>query len=121
MAGKQWMKTRPGHVALAALAWTILGCVFGLPDLSAGVGWRRALLVPLAQWWSWGMIDLLRKIGVMGHTLANHDARAHLFCLESEVSGRVHRLDRCMRNILAKLFDCPLALSRGCSAHTRPR
>ena len=36
MAGKQWMKTRPGHVALAALAWTILGCVFALPDLSAG-------------------------------------------------------------------------------------
>jgi len=24
------MKTRPGHVALAALAWTILGCVFAV-------------------------------------------------------------------------------------------
>jgi hypothetical protein len=41
----------------------------------------------------------------MGHTLANHDARAVLTCLESKVSGRVHRLDQCMRNIPAKLFD----------------
>ena len=39
------------------------------------------------------------------HTLANHDARAELTCVESGVSGRVHRLDQCMRNIRAKLFD----------------
>src|SRR5215469_14179730 len=56
MAGKQWMKTRPGHVALAALAWTILGCVFALPDLSAGTDWRHALLPSLTIWWSWGMV-----------------------------------------------------------------
>src|SRR5215472_14331774 len=56
MAGKRWMKTRPGHVALAALAWTVLGCVFALPDLFAGTDWRRALLPSLTIWWSWGMI-----------------------------------------------------------------
>src|SRR6476469_8611308 len=72
MAGKQWMKrtgrlvsvvrvykTRPGHVALAALAWTILGCVFALPDLSAGTDWRHALLLSLTLWWSWGIVTPL--------------------------------------------------------------
>jgi two-component system LytT family sensor kinase len=59
MAGKQWMKTRPGHVALAALAWTILGCVFALPDLSAGTDRRHALLLSLTLWWSWGMVTPL--------------------------------------------------------------
>ena len=47
MAGKQWMKTRPGHIALAALAWTLLGFVFALPDLSAPAGRRYALLMSL--------------------------------------------------------------------------
>lgn len=37
MAGKQWMQTRAGRGALAALAWTILGCVFALPDLAAAM------------------------------------------------------------------------------------
>jgi two-component sensor histidine kinase len=59
MAGKQWIKTRPGHIALAALAWTILGCVFALPDLSSGTGWRHALLLSLTLWWSWGMVTPL--------------------------------------------------------------
>jgi two-component sensor histidine kinase len=59
MAGKQWMKTRPGHVVLAALAWTILGCVFALPDLSAGADRRRALLLSLTIWWSWGLVTPL--------------------------------------------------------------
>jgi len=45
------------------------------------------------------------KCGVIAHTLANHDARVELTCVESGVSGRVHRLDQCMRNIPAKLFD----------------
>ena len=53
------MKTRPGHVALAALAWTTLGFVFALPDLSAGTGWRYALLRSLTLWWSWGMVTPL--------------------------------------------------------------
>jgi hypothetical protein len=56
MAGKQWMKTRPGHIALAALAWTLLGVVFALPDLSAPAGRRYALLMSLTLWWSWGIV-----------------------------------------------------------------
>jgi signal transduction histidine kinase len=59
LAGKQWIKTRPGHFALAALAWTILGCVFALPDLSAGTGWRNGLLLSLTLWWTWGMVTPL--------------------------------------------------------------
>jgi hypothetical protein len=39
------------------------------------------------------------------HTPANHDARAALTFVESGVYGRVHRLDLCMRNIPANLFD----------------
>jgi two-component system, LytTR family, sensor kinase len=58
-AGEQWMKTRPGHVAIAALGWTILGGVFALPDLSRGTYWRHALLVSLTLWWSWGMVTPL--------------------------------------------------------------
>jgi signal transduction histidine kinase len=56
MAGKQWMKTRPARFALAALAWTILGCLFALPDLSTGTDRRHALLLSLTLWWSWGMV-----------------------------------------------------------------
>ena len=57
--GTQWMKTRPGRAALAVLAWTILGCVFALPDLSAGKHWRQALLLSLTLWWSWGLLTPL--------------------------------------------------------------
>ena len=69
------MKTRPGHVALAALAWTILGCVFALPDLSAGAEWRHALLLSLTLWWSWGLITPLilwvdRRIPISSKQLA---------------------------------------------------
>src|SRR5260221_14595497 len=75
MAVKQWMKTRPGHIALATLAWTILGGVFALPDLSAGVDWRRALLLSLTLWWSWGLVTPLilwvdRQIPVSTRQLA---------------------------------------------------
>src|SRR5581483_6372052 len=59
MVDKQWMKSRPGQVVLAALGWTILGCVFALPDLSAGAGARHALLSSLSIWWSWGIITPL--------------------------------------------------------------
>jgi two-component sensor histidine kinase len=50
------MKTRPGRVTLAALGWTILGCVFALPDLSGGGDRRYALLLSLTLWWSWGLV-----------------------------------------------------------------
>jgi two-component system, LytTR family, sensor kinase len=75
MAGKQWMKTRLGHIALAALAWTILGCVFALPDLANGTDKRHALLFSLTLWWSWGMATPLilwvdRQIPVSSKELA---------------------------------------------------
>ena len=74
-AGTQWMKTRPRRVVLAALAWTILGCVFALPDLSAGKHWRQALLLSLTLWWSWGIVTPLilwadRQIRVSSKQLA---------------------------------------------------
>ena len=59
MAGKHWVKTGPGRVAIAALAWTVLGGVFALPDLSAGGPWRYALLLSLTLWWAWGMVTPL--------------------------------------------------------------
>ncbi len=75
MAGKQWMKTRPGRVVLAALGWTVLGFVFALPDLSTGTGWRHALLLSLTLWWSWGVVTPLilwadRQIPVSSRQLA---------------------------------------------------
>ena len=75
MTGKPWMQTRPFRVALAALAWTILGCVFALPDLSAGRSRRNALLLSLTLWWSWGMVTPLilwadRQIPVSSKQLA---------------------------------------------------
>ena len=75
MAGKPWMKTRPGHAALAAFGWTILGCVFALPDLSAGGDRRHALLLSLTLWWSWGVVTPLilwvdRQIPVSSKQLA---------------------------------------------------
>jgi two-component sensor histidine kinase len=75
MAGKLWLKTRPGRVALAALGWTILGCVFALPDLSKGTDQRYALLLSLTLWWSWGLLTPLilwvdRQIHVSNKQLA---------------------------------------------------
>ena len=58
-AGKEWMKTRPGHIALASLGWTILGFVFALPDLFASAEPRHALLLSLTIWWSWGIVTPL--------------------------------------------------------------
>jgi len=82
MAGKQWMKTRPGRVAFAVVAWTILGCVFALPDISAGTNWRRALLLSLTLWWCWGIVTPLilwadRRISVSNKQFARR-VLAHL-------------------------------------------
>jgi two-component system, LytTR family, sensor kinase len=82
MAGTQWMKTRPGQVVVAALAWTILGCVFALPDLTAGAHRRHALLLSLTLWWSWGMVTPLilwvdRKLPVSSKQFARR-VIAHL-------------------------------------------
>ncbi len=83
IADKPWVKTRPGQIAVAALAWTILGCVFALPDLSAGNSdRRRALLFSLTLWWSWGVAAPLilwadRRIPVSTRQLARR-VLAHL-------------------------------------------
>src|SRR6476659_8013478 len=82
MAAKPWMKTRPGRLAVAALAWTLLGCVFALPDLSSGVGRRHALLLSITIWWSWGIVTPLilwtdRQIPVSSKKLARRVV-AHL-------------------------------------------
>lgn len=52
------VSSRAGRIALTALAWTIIGCVFALPSLSTG-NWRRSLPGSLAQWWSWGLMTPL--------------------------------------------------------------
>ncbi len=52
------MKNRLGRIALVALAWTAVGCLFALPGLSMG-NWHRALLGSLASWWSWGLVTPL--------------------------------------------------------------
>jgi signal transduction histidine kinase len=75
IAGKEWIKTRLGRSVLAAFAWTILGCVFALPDLSAGTEWHYALLLSLTLWWSWGIVTPLifwadRQIPVSSKQLA---------------------------------------------------
>src|ERR1041385_1074341 len=59
MAGKPWLKTRPGRAALAGAGWTILGFVVVLPDPSAAAGWLYALLLSLTLWWSWGIVTPL--------------------------------------------------------------
>jgi signal transduction histidine kinase len=71
-----------GQVALAIAGWTALGCLFALPDLSAGVGWREALLHPIAEWWSWGLLTPLifwadRRMPFSGKQLGRRIA-AHL-------------------------------------------
>ncbi|HLY43243.1 MAG TPA: histidine kinase [Terracidiphilus sp.] len=81
MASKRWMKMRSGRIAIAAFGWTILGCVFALPGLSAG-GRQHALLLSLSLWWSWGVVTPLvlwvdRKIPVSNKQFARR-ALAHL-------------------------------------------
>jgi two-component system, LytTR family, sensor kinase len=53
------MKTWLRRSALAVAAWTVIGCVFALPNLAAGGDWRRSLLASFAQWWSWGLLTPL--------------------------------------------------------------
>ena len=56
MIRKQWIGTRSGAIVLATVGWTLLGCVFALPDVSAGGDWRRSLLLSLTLWWSWAIV-----------------------------------------------------------------
>ena len=96
MAGRPWSKIRPRHAALAAVAWTILGCVFALPDLVSGAEWRHALLLALTLWWSWGLATPLifwvdRKIPVSNRQLAQR-ALAHLLPSLLLTAGYVYLL-----------------------------
>jgi two-component system LytT family sensor kinase len=82
IVGKHWVKTRPGQVVLAALAWTIFGCLFALPDLSTRNDWRHGLLLSLTLWWSWAIVTPLilwadRRIPVSNKQLAQR-VLAHL-------------------------------------------
>ena len=52
------MSNRWGRGLVAALAWSILGLLFALPNLSAS-NWIRPLLGSLAQWWAWGLVTPL--------------------------------------------------------------
>jgi two-component system, LytTR family, sensor kinase len=52
------MKNRWARWIAAILLWSALGVLFALPGLSAGNG-SRALLGPLVQWWSWGLVTPL--------------------------------------------------------------
>jgi signal transduction histidine kinase len=76
---RRWL----GHIALAAAGWTVIGVVFALPGLAGGGDWRGALLGPLAQWWSWGLLAPLiiaadRMLPLSSKQLARRLA-AHLF------------------------------------------
>ena len=50
---KKWL----GRGALAAVAWTAIGCIFSLPGLAGNGAWGHALLASLGQWWAWGLIS----------------------------------------------------------------
>ncbi len=41
---------------LAALFWTGVGFIFGLPVAASAREWRQPLLEELGQWWSWGLL-----------------------------------------------------------------
>src|SRR4029077_2821773 len=42
--------------ALAAVGWSMIGCIFALPNINMANGWRMPLLGSLALWWSWGVL-----------------------------------------------------------------
>lgn len=52
------LNRRWGRWLLAAVLWSILGFLFGLPALSSP-SWHRMLLGSLAQWWAWGLVTPL--------------------------------------------------------------
>jgi two-component system LytT family sensor kinase len=51
-----FLGSRTGHIALAAVGWSVIGCIFALPNISMANGWRMPLLGSLALWWSWGVL-----------------------------------------------------------------
>ena len=51
-----FLESRIGHIALASLGWSVIGCIFALPNITMANGWRMPLLGSLALWWSWGLL-----------------------------------------------------------------
>jgi len=47
------------RVVFAAVGWSIIGCIFALPNINTANGWRMPLLSALALWWSWGLLSPL--------------------------------------------------------------
>jgi signal transduction histidine kinase len=96
MAAQPWLKSRPARAVAAAAAWTLLGVVFALPDLSAAAGPRSALLLSLTLWWSWGMVTPLilwidRRIPVSRKQLARR-VLAHILPSLLVTAGYVYLL-----------------------------
>jgi hypothetical protein len=61
---------RVGRFVAIVIGWTMIGCVFALPNLG-GERWRQPLLSSVAQWWSWGLmtpaiIALVRRLPLSG-------------------------------------------------------
>jgi len=51
-----FLDSRIGRIALAAVGWSMIGCIFALPNINMANGWRMPLLGSLALWWSWGVL-----------------------------------------------------------------
>jgi two-component system, LytTR family, sensor kinase len=88
------MKNRWVRWIAAILLWSTLGVLFALPGLSSR-NWSQALLVSLAQWWSWGLVtplifridaglpfkeNQLRK-RILAHLLASAPLTLLYFCV----------------------------------------
>ena len=56
--GRSVLNSRLGRWMAAAVLWTVLGVLYGLPGLSMP-GWDHPVLGSLAQWWSWGLVTPL--------------------------------------------------------------
>jgi signal transduction histidine kinase len=46
-------------MAVTAVVWTTIGCIFALPNIGMANGWRQPLLASLVHWWSWGLLTPL--------------------------------------------------------------
>jgi two-component system LytT family sensor kinase len=51
-----FLESRIGRIVLAAVGWSVIGCIFALPNINMANGWRMPLLGSLALWWSWGVL-----------------------------------------------------------------
>jgi two-component system, LytTR family, sensor kinase len=51
-----FLESWTGRIALAVVGWSVIGCIFALPNINMANGWRMPLLGSLALWWSWGLL-----------------------------------------------------------------